>query len=140
MTIVAEVYYVLHPGIKTTTTTFVVREHDCRPQNTAPVFNAIHANFISTTPLTHTNFEVDEGIDPTMCLGTDIFELSGPATGGAYMLTTDAAIAGWSSSSANDLIITVTDTSSVDFDGKYSIRHTSGKSVETTELVICYIT
>ena len=100
----------------------------------------IGANSIAATSLTHTDFQVDLGIDATMCnLGTDTFELSGPATGDAYIFVTDPSIAGWSGSSTNDLIITVTDPSTVDFDGKYTIRHTNGKSDETTELFICYI-
>ena len=126
MTIVVEIYFLSRPDTKITTT-FVVKEHDCRPQNTPPTFNMIGANSIAATSLTHTDFQVDLGIDATMCnLGTDTFELSGPATGDAYIFVTDPSIAGWSGSSTNDLIITVTDPSTVDFDGKYTIRHTNG--------------
>ena len=139
VTIVVEIYFQSRPDTKITTT-FVVKEHDCRPQNTPPTFNAVHANSIGATALIHTDFQVDLGIDATMCsLGADTFELSGPATGGSYMFITNPAISGWSGSSTNTLIITVTDPSTVDFDGKYAIRHTNGKSDEITEVVICYI-
>ena len=136
--IVVEIFFISLPDARITTT-FVVKEHDCRTQHIPPTFK-VHANFLGATSLTHTDFEVDLGIDATMCnLGTDTFEISGPATRESYMLITDPNISSWSSSSTNNLIITVTDPSTVDFDGKYTIRHTNGKSDETTELFICYI-
>ena len=138
ITIEIEIFYINHTDA-VITHTFVVKEHDCRPQNTSPTFNALEANAIQAWPLVHTDFQA-HGIDETMCLGTETFELSGPASGNSFMLISDATISDWVSSAGNVLTITVTNPSAVDFDGRYAIRYINGKSEETTEVVICFIT
>ena len=48
-------------------------------------------------------------------------------------------LSSWVNQSANDLIVTVSDHTSVNFDGKYTVTHRDGKSLEFFYLLICNI-
>ena len=75
-----------------------------------------------------------------MCnYGAKTFELSGPATIGQYVNVVDPSISLWASKSNRDLTITIKDPSDVDYDGRYSVRYTNGKTTELAELLICHI-
>ena len=75
-----------------------------------------------------------------MCnYGQRTFELSGPATAGQYVNVDDPSISRWASAFDKDLTITIEDPSDVDYDGRYSVRNTIGKTSELSELLICHI-
>ena len=66
--------------------------------------------------------------------------MSGPATGGAYLDVIDPTISNWASKeNGKKLSIVTVDPESVDYDGRYSVKHSMGKSIELSELVICKI-
>lgn len=102
--------------------------------------NVVHANTETSSAFTYTNF-VGAGLDASTCNlgGTVTWEVSGPAPAAASQPIADPPVSSWLSISGDDLVVTVSAPSSVDYDGLYQITHAEGHATEANELLICHV-